>query len=53
MLSPGYDYSAVQVKEIFLTRDAIKAKLRQAEAMFRKYSSTRAYDLTWSSSRCC
>ena len=37
MLSPGYDYSAVQVKEIFLTRDAIKAKFRQAEAMFRKY----------------
>src|SRR5437763_13412237 len=37
MVSPGYDYSAVQVKEIFLTRDAIKAKFRQAEAMFRKY----------------
>src|SRR3954453_17121070 len=25
MLSPGYDFSAVQVKEIFLPRDAIKA----------------------------
>ncbi len=25
------------MKEIFLTRDAIKAKFRQAEAMFRKY----------------
>ncbi len=37
MVSPGYDYSAVKVKEIFLTRDAIKAKFRQAEAMFRKY----------------
>jgi hopanoid biosynthesis associated radical SAM protein HpnH len=37
MIAPGYDYSAVQVKEIFLTRDDIRQKFRQAEAMFRKY----------------
>ena len=37
MISPGYGYSAVQAKEIFLTRDDIRAKFRQAEAMFRKY----------------
>ncbi len=37
MISPGYEYSAVQVKEIFLTRDAIRTKFRAAEAMFRKY----------------
>jgi hopanoid biosynthesis associated radical SAM protein HpnH len=37
LISPGYDYDAVKVKEIFLTRDAIKSKFRQAEAMFRKY----------------
>jgi hopanoid biosynthesis associated radical SAM protein HpnH len=37
MISPGYSYSAVSAKEIFLTRDAIRAKFRAAEAMFRKY----------------
>ena len=37
MISPGYDYAAVQVKEIFLTRESIRAKFRQADAMFRKY----------------
>jgi hopanoid biosynthesis associated radical SAM protein HpnH len=37
MISPGYSYSAVDVKEIFLTRDDIRAKFRAAEAMFRKY----------------
>jgi hopanoid biosynthesis associated radical SAM protein HpnH len=37
MIAPGYEYSAVQVKEIFLTRDKIREKFRAAEAMFRKY----------------
>jgi hopanoid biosynthesis associated radical SAM protein HpnH len=37
MISPGYDYAAVQVKEIFLTRESIRAKFREADAMFRKY----------------
>lgn len=37
MLAPAYEYSAVKVKEIFLTRDAVRAKFRAAEAMFRKY----------------
>lgn len=37
LISPGYEYSAVQVKEIFLTRERIREKFRSAEAMFRKY----------------
>ncbi len=37
MISPGYEYSAVQSKEIFLDRDTIREKFRGAEAMFRKY----------------
>jgi hopanoid biosynthesis associated radical SAM protein HpnH len=37
MISPGYSYAAVGSKEIFLTRDDIRAKFRAAEAMFRKY----------------
>ena len=37
MISPGYGYAAVDVKEIFMTRDDIRAKFRAAEAMFRKY----------------
>ncbi|HWE38368.1 MAG TPA: adenosyl-hopene transferase HpnH [Isosphaeraceae bacterium] len=37
MISPGYEYSAVQDKEIFLTRAMIREKFRAAEAMFRKY----------------
>ena len=37
MISPGYGYSAVNVREIFMTRDDIRGKFRQAEAMFRKY----------------
>ena len=37
MISPGYGYSAVDVKEIFLTRDDIREKFRAADAMFRKY----------------
>ncbi|MBX6314177.1 MAG: adenosyl-hopene transferase HpnH [Isosphaeraceae bacterium] len=37
MISPGYEYSAVADKEIFLTRAMIREKFRQAEAMFKKY----------------
>src|SRR5689334_9173811 len=37
MIAPGYSYSAVESKEMFLTRDDIRAKFRAAEAMFRKY----------------
>ena len=39
MISPGYSYAAVGTsKEIFMTRDDIRAKFRAAEAMFKKYS---------------
>jgi hopanoid biosynthesis associated radical SAM protein HpnH len=37
MISPGYGYSAVDTKEIFLSRADIRAKFRAAEAMFKKY----------------
>jgi hopanoid biosynthesis associated radical SAM protein HpnH len=37
MIAPGYEYSAVEVKEIFLTRAKIREKFRAAEAMFHKY----------------
>src|SRR3954468_20210301 len=37
MISPGYSYAAVDAKEIFLSRDDIRAKFRAADAMFRKY----------------
>ena len=37
MIAPGYEYDAVKTKEIFLTREDIRSKFRQAEAMFRKY----------------
>jgi hopanoid biosynthesis associated radical SAM protein HpnH len=37
MISPGYSYAAVDSKEIFMTRDDIRAKFRMADAMFRKY----------------
>src|SRR5262249_2007667 len=37
VISPAYSYAAVNSKEIFMTRDDIKAKFRAAEAMFRKY----------------
>ena len=37
IISPAYSYAAVNSKEIFMTRDDIKAKFRAAEAMFRKY----------------
>jgi len=37
MISPGYGYSAVGDKSMFMTRDDIREKFRAAEAMFRKY----------------
>jgi hopanoid biosynthesis associated radical SAM protein HpnH len=37
LISPGYSYAAVGSKEIFMTRDDIRAKFRAAEDMFRKY----------------
>ena len=37
LISPGYSYAAVGSKEIFMTRDDIRAKFRAAEALFRKY----------------
>ncbi len=37
MISPGYSYSAVGDKEMFMTRADIREKFRAAEAMFRKY----------------
>jgi hopanoid biosynthesis associated radical SAM protein HpnH len=37
VISPAYSYAAVDSKEIFMTRDDIKAKFRAARAMFRKY----------------
>jgi hopanoid biosynthesis associated radical SAM protein HpnH len=37
MISPGYSYSAVGAKEIFMTREDVRAKFRAAAAMFKKY----------------
>jgi len=37
IISPAYSYAAVDTKEIFMTREDIKAKFRAAAGMFRKY----------------
>ncbi len=37
MISPGYEYAAVDSKEIFLDRAMIRDKFRAADAMFKKY----------------
>src|SRR5262249_19036529 len=37
MISPGYSYAAVDTKEIFMTRDDIRANFPAADAMFKKY----------------
>ncbi len=37
MISPGYSYSAVGDKSMFMTREDIREKFRAADAMFRKY----------------
>ncbi len=45
MLSPAYGYSAVNSREIFLTRDEIQQKFRDADRLFRRFrmSNTPAY----------
>ncbi len=37
IISPAYSYAAVNSKEIFMTREDIRAKFQAAEAMFKKY----------------
>ncbi len=37
MISPGYSYSAVQSKEIFMTRQDIHEKFRDIDRLFEKY----------------
>jgi hopanoid biosynthesis associated radical SAM protein HpnH len=37
MVSPAYSYQAVNSKEIFMTRQDIHEKFRQAERMFRRF----------------
>lgn len=45
MLSPGYGYSAVNQQEIFLTREDIHVKFREADRLGRRFklNSTPAY----------
>ncbi len=45
MLSPAYGYSAVNSREIFLTREEIQQKFREADRLFRRFrmSNTPAY----------
>jgi len=38
MISPGYEYAAVDSKEIFLDRATIREKFRAADRMFKKYN---------------
>jgi hopanoid biosynthesis associated radical SAM protein HpnH len=37
IISPAYSYAAVNSKEIFMTRDDIKAKFREAEKLLKKH----------------
>jgi hopanoid biosynthesis associated radical SAM protein HpnH len=37
LISPGYSYAAVGSKELFMTREDIRARFRAVESMFRKY----------------
>jgi hopanoid biosynthesis associated radical SAM protein HpnH len=37
MLSPAYGYSAVDSTELFLSRDAIREKFKDADKLFKKY----------------
>ncbi len=37
IISPAYSYAAVNTKDIFMTREDIKAKFQAADAMFKKY----------------
>jgi len=45
MLSPAYGYSAVDTREIFLTRDQVREKFKDVDRLFRKFrlTSTPAY----------
>ena len=45
MLSPAYGYSAVNSREIFLTREEIEAKFKDVDALFRRFrmSTTPVY----------
>ena len=45
MLSPAYGYSAVNTREIFLTRDEVREKFKDVDRLFRKFrlTSTPAY----------
>lgn len=45
MLSPAYGYSAVDSREIFLTRQEIQRKFREADRIFRRFrlNATPAY----------
>jgi hopanoid biosynthesis associated radical SAM protein HpnH len=38
MLSPAYSYAAVQQKEIFMSRDDIRAKFREARSLLEQYN---------------
>ncbi|HEV8129789.1 MAG TPA: adenosyl-hopene transferase HpnH [Acidobacteriota bacterium] len=38
MISPGYSYAAVQTKEIFMSRQDIREKFRQASRLLEKYN---------------
>ncbi len=37
MLSPGYSYQAVNTKEIFMTRDDVHEKFREAHRLFKRF----------------
>jgi len=45
MLSPGYGYSAVDTREIFLTRDEVREKFKDVDRLFSRFrlTSTPAY----------
>ena len=38
MLSPAYSYAAVQTKDIFMSREEIRDKFREAQALLDKYN---------------
>lgn len=37
MISPGYEYSAVQTDDFFMTREDIKEKFKHVDRLFKKY----------------
>ena len=50
MLSPAYGYTAVNDREIFMTRDDIRAKFPRHEALSKAVSTELVARSTWSSS---